>query len=61
MTDRRTVMAPLTDEWIRAQIVSGTIVPPRDHRPDSFGAWFRLSLWAVAICLAFVPWFFVGR
>ncbi len=65
MTERRTVMVPLTEEWFRVATTARhsidgtplyTLTPP-PVKSESAGAWFRLGLWALAIGCAAVPWF----
>ncbi len=46
------------DLWIRAQIVSGTIVPPRGSGPDTMGVWLRLLAWGCFLGLCSLPWLF---
>ncbi len=55
---RPTASVPLTSAWIKAQIVSGTIVPPRGSGPDTMGVWLRLLAWASFLGLCSLPWLF---
>ncbi len=63
MTERRTVMVPLTEEWFRVATtarhsIDGTptyvLTPPAQSARA--GAWFRVFCWLVLIGAACVPW-----